>query len=52
MKRIETLSDFQKTFIDILDGAFEFCLLFCSEVRCQESVRRVVLGNEGYLVWS
>jgi len=32
VKRIKTVNNFQKAFIDILNGAFEFCLLLDSEV--------------------
>ena len=39
MKRIKTVSNFQKVFIDILDGAFEFCLLFYSKIQYRESIR-------------
>jgi len=47
IKEIETFSNFSKTFIDVLNRAFEFCLLFFSKVRCQEFVGRMILGIKG-----
>ena len=47
IKGIETFSNFSKAFIEILDEAFKFCLLFCSEVRCREFVRGMILDMRG-----
>ena len=47
IKGIETFSNFSKAFIDILDEAFKFCLLFCSKVRCREFVRGMILDMRG-----
>jgi len=44
MSGIEVWRDFIETFVDIFDGAFEFCLLFVYKVGYSKPMERLIFG--------